>query len=222
MQRARSGRRRWSGSTARVAGGRPAASGRGRRHRRLANAAAKASRLAGSVDRSRTNTPRDETSEACTRANAGVTDTSVAGSAQVGARVIPTTRTRANPPSGCPKPCENRAISRASSRRRMISSPTWRPRSAAAGSLTRISSAASATGARPLITTGSARPGGWSGPPLSDTNRTAGVLIWATHATGVQLSVTPGIVGIRSKTVLCAAGSRTCASATPTAAPSRS
>jgi hypothetical protein len=179
-------------------------------------------RLAWSVDRSRTNTA-DETSAAWALAKAGVTDTSVAGSAQVGARVTPTTRTRANPPSGCPKPCENRAISRASSRRRMTSSPTCTPRPAAAGSLTRISSGTSATGARPLITTGSARPGGWSGPPLSETNRTAGVLIWATHATGVQLDNGGNSRnGIRSKTVLCAAGSMTCASATPTAAPSRS
>ena len=181
----------------------------------------KASRDAGSVDRSRTNTPRAETSAACARAKAGVTTRSVTGSAQVGARAMPTTRTRAKPPSGCPNPSENRAISWASSSRRITSSPTRTPRSAAAGSPTRISSAASARGARPAITTGSASPGGWSGPPLRETNRTAGVLIWAIQETGVQLAVTPGIVATFSKTVACAAGRRTCASATPIAAPSR-
>ena len=148
-------------------------------------------------------------------------DESVTGSAQVGARAMPTTRTRAKPPSGCPEPLGEPGdlLGQQQPQDHLVADRRPGPRGGLAhedlvGSVGRA-------GARPAITTGSASPGGWSGPPLRETNRTAGVLIWAIQETGVQLAVTPGIVATFSKTVACAAGRRTCASATPIAAPSR-
>ena len=168
---------------------------------------------------SRTNTPRADTSAACSRAKAGVTIRSVTGSAQAGARAMPDHRAPGRTRRRAARtPGRTGRSPRASSRRRITSSPTCRPRSAAAGSLTRISSPRRRGApdprhdrlgeARRVVGAAAERdePDG-RGVDLGDPGDRCPARGHPGHASG------PG-----RRRSSCAAGSRTCASARPVAA----
>ena len=174
------------------------------------------------MEANRTNTARADTSAACLRAKAGVTIRSVTGSAQAGARATPTTVTRANPAVGLPEPLGEPGdlLGEQQAQDHLVADVQVQVRGSrlADEDLVRRVVAGSPAGHDDGL--GEARRVAGAAAERDEPDR-RGVDL-AIQATGVQLAVTPGMLGTWSKTVSCAAGSRTCASARPVAAASRS